>query len=142
MTLAKWGSVSSGVHNRGEESARPAKRTHRDLIVWRASMDLLVEVYRVARKLPDTERFALAEQLRRAALSIPSNIAEGFGRGSRKDFLRHLHIASGSLRELESHVEIIRRLNLALDADTTTIDRAARRTANFLHRLQQALSRE
>jgi four helix bundle protein len=119
---------------------RSARKTHRDLIVWQASMQLLVEAYRVARQLPDIERYGLASQLRRAAVSIAANIAEGFGRYSRGDFLRHLSIATGSLRELETHLEAVTLLEYLPDASIAIAERAARRTAFLLRRLNRSLT--
>ena len=84
--------------------------SYRDLLVWQKSMDLVVACYGVTRTFPDSERFGLSSQLQRAAVSIPANVAEGRGRGHIKEFLRHVSIASGSLAELETHVEIAKRL--------------------------------
>ena len=102
-------------------------------------MQLLVQVYRVARQLPDVERYRLAAQLRRAAVSIPANIAEGFGRSTRGDYLRHLSIASGSLRELETHLEAITLLEYLPEAGIEAAAEAARRTGFLLYRLQRSL---
>jgi four helix bundle protein len=122
------------------DSSGRSHKTHRDLVAWQASMQLLVEVYRVARQLPDVERFGLASQLRRAAVSIPANIAEGFGRSGRGDYLRHLSIASGSLRELQTHLEAIPLLEYLPKAVTETAENATRRTGFFLNRLRRSLS--
>ena len=103
-------------------------------------MQLLVEAYRVARELPEMERYGLASQLRRAAVSIAANIAEGFGRSTRGDYLRHLSIAGGSLREIETHLEAITLLEYLPHSATETAERAARRTAFLLRRLQKSLS--
>ncbi len=70
---------------------------YRDLEVWRKSVDLVDAVYELTRGFPEDERFGWSQQLRRAAVSIPSNIAEGYGRLSRGDYVRHLKIANGSL---------------------------------------------
>ena len=102
-------------------------------------MQLLVEVYRVACQLPDVERYGLAAQLRRAAVSVPANVAEGFGRSTRGDYLRHLSIASGSLRELETHLEAITLLEYLPETATATAADAARRTGFLLYRLQRSL---
>ena len=83
---------------------------HRDHTAWQVAMDLVVLSHRVADSLPVTQRFALAEQMRRAAISVPANIAEGYGRVHRGDYIRHLSIARGSARELETHFEIAARL--------------------------------
>jgi four helix bundle protein len=122
-------------------SSRLSHKTHRDLVTWRNSMELLVEVYRVARQLPDVERYGLSAQLRRAAVSVPANIAEGFGRSTRGDYLRHLSIASGSMRELETHLEAITLLEYLPERATKSAADAARRTGFLLYRLQRSLMR-
>ena len=73
-----------------------------DLIVWQKAMDLTIEVYRLVKFLPREETYALSDQMRRAAVSIPSNIAEGHGRNSNKEFANFLSIARGSLTELRT----------------------------------------
>lgn len=92
-------------------------RDHKDLIVWQKSMDLLVEIYRLVKKLPKEETYALSDQMRRAAVSIPSNIAEGRGRSSEKDYLRFLFIARGSRAELETQLMACLRLNYLAEDD-------------------------
>jgi four helix bundle protein len=82
-----------------------------DLVAWQKSMDLVEPAYGIARTFPKEEMFALGSQLRRAAVSIPANIAEGQGRGSHGDFRRFLTIALGSLREVETLVMIARRVS-------------------------------
>ena len=77
-----------------------------DLIVWQKAMDLVDEIYRLAKLLPKEEMFALSDQLRRSAVSIPSNIAEGYGRASQKEYTQYLSIARGSLFELQTQVQI------------------------------------
>ena len=83
---------------------------HRDLIVWQKAIDLTVEVYNLVKLLPKDETYALSEQMRRAVVSIPSNIAEGQGRNSSKEFARFLSMARGSLRELSTQLEICERI--------------------------------
>ena len=87
-------------------------KSFRDLEVWKKSMDFAVHVYKVQRSFPETERFGLSDQLRRAVVSIPSNIAEGRGRGSTKDFVRFLYQAQGSLNEVFTQLELAFRLGL------------------------------
>lgn len=81
-------------------------RTYRDLIAWQKGMTLARAAYRASEQLPTTERFGLTSQMRRAAVSIPSNIAEGHARQSRADYLKHLRIARGSLAELATQTEL------------------------------------
>ena len=85
-------------------------RSHKDLIVWQKAMDLLDEVYRLIEFLPHKEMYALSDQMRRASISILSNIAEGHRRNSTKDYLYFLFVARGSTAELDTQIEIcIRR---------------------------------
>ena len=85
--------------------------SHRDLIVWQKAMQLVSSVYRFSQSFPQDERFGLTSQMRRAAVSVPSNIAEGRSRSSRKDFAQFLHTALGSFAELETQLEIAQNLN-------------------------------
>jgi four helix bundle protein len=88
-----------------------AELRFKDLDVWKVSMDLVVKVYEITREFPKSEQFGLASQLQRSAVSIPSNIAEGSRRGTRKDFAHFLDQARGSLFEVISQLEISKSLN-------------------------------
>ena len=90
-------------------------KTHKDLDAWRKSLDLVETVYKVTKAFPQEELYGLTNQLRRAAVSIPSNIAEGAARGSKKEFIQFLHIALGSLSEVETQLVIAKRLNYLED---------------------------
>ena len=90
--------------------------SYKDLEVWQRGIDLVEMVYSVTKMFPDEERFGLTNQLRRAAISVPSNIAEGWGRNSRKDYLRFLAIARGSLHEVQTQITIAGRVDY-LDSD-------------------------
>ena len=83
---------------------------HKDLKAWQESMDLVVIIYKLTSKFPDEEKYGLTSQLRRASVSIPSNIAEGSARKGNKEFLQFLYIALGSLAELDTQLEIAQRL--------------------------------
>jgi four helix bundle protein len=85
-------------------------RSYRDLVAWQKSFELGLEVHAVAGTLPDSERFGLISQLRRGAVSISSNIAEGYGRGSRADYVRFLKIARGALFEVDTQMLFAQRL--------------------------------
>ncbi len=85
--------------------------SYKELIVWQKSMELVEEIYRLVRLLPKEETYALSDQMKRSAISIPSNIAEGHGRNSSKDFSRFIFIAQGSKAELETQIEICVRLD-------------------------------
>src|ERR1043165_2453393 len=87
-----------------------AIKNYRDLIVWQKAIDLVVMAYRATADFPKTETYGLVSQIRRASTSIPANIAEGYGRGSRKDYTQFLFIAQGSLKELETHFIVAERL--------------------------------
>lgn len=118
---------------------RVAARTHRDLVAWQVSMQLLADTYRIAARLPPIERYGLASQLRRASLSIPLNVAEGFGRKSRRELSRFLAISDGSLRELQTLLEVIQMLDYLPADSLLTATNLANRTGFLLHRLRQSL---
>ncbi|TWT39956.1 hypothetical protein RAS1_43460 [Phycisphaerae bacterium RAS1] len=92
-----------------------SNRSYKDLIVWQRAVKLCIDVYAATRRLPADERFGLCAQLRRAAVSVPSNVAEGYSRGTRPDYVRFLWVANGSLGELETQFLIVRELGF-LDA--------------------------
>lgn len=87
-----------------------AIESYRDLIVWQKAMDLVIKIYRLTDYLPTDERFGLVSQMRRAAVSVPSNIAEGHRRNTRKDYAKFISYAFGSGSELETQLEIVDRL--------------------------------
>jgi four helix bundle protein len=91
------------------------EKPHRRLDAWNSSVDLVMAIYQVTERLPKEERFALISQLRRAATSVPSNIAEGAARQTKKEFANYIHIVQGSLSELDTHLEIARRLHYVPD---------------------------
>jgi four helix bundle protein len=86
-------------------------KSYRDLIVWQKAIDLVCVIYKLSSSFPKEEIFALTSQLKRAAISVPSNIAEGYGRNSKNDYIRFLQIASGYLYEFQTQIEIANRLN-------------------------------
>jgi len=90
--------------------------SYRQLIVWQKAMELVVLVYHLTDRLPASEKYGLVSQMRRCAVSIPSNIAEGRRRSSRKDYAQFLMIAYGSGAELETQMEIVRRLSFLTSA--------------------------
>ena len=85
-------------------------RTHKDLDVWKESIDLVETIYKITEKFPIREIYGLTNQIRRAVVSVPSNIAEGAARSSKKDFLKFLYISLGSLSEVETQLIIAKRL--------------------------------
>lgn len=113
----------------------------RDLDVWNAAMDLVVTTYEVSALLPRAEQFALASQMQRAAVSVPSNVAEGHAIGPGGRYRNHVRIAIGSLAELATQVEIAIRLKY-VDADARTkIERQVTRTRQLLSGLHRSLRR-
>lgn len=84
--------------------------SYKELIVWQKAMDLVLKVYKLVSKFPKEETYGLSSQIKRAVISIPSNIAEGRNRGTRKDFINFLRIAYGSGAELETQLELSKRL--------------------------------
>ena len=90
--------------------------SYRELIVWQKAMDLAEEVYRIVKSFPKEEQFALSDQLRRAAVSVPSNIAEGYGRKAAKEYGRFLNIARGSNNEVETQLLLSVRLGYSTEA--------------------------
>jgi len=88
-----------------------ALKTYRDLEVWQEAINMVEKVYLLSRNLPRDEKFGMVSQIRRAAASVPANIAEGYGRIHRGDYLRHLSIARGSLMEVETFLILAVRLN-------------------------------
>jgi four helix bundle protein len=92
-------------------------KDHKELDVWKESVDLVVQVYETAKDFPKDEMYGLTSQIRRAAISIPSNISEGAARNSEKEFIQFLHVALGSAAELETQVLIAKRLNYVQEVD-------------------------
>jgi four helix bundle protein len=90
-------------------------KSFNDLVVWQKSMDFVVSVYKLAKILPKDETYALSDQLRRAVVSIPSNIAEGSGRNSTKEYIQFLYIALGSACEVETQIIIAQRIGYIKD---------------------------
>jgi len=86
-------------------------QNYKELDVWKRAVALITELYRITSRFPDSERFGLVAQIRRAATSIAANIAEGWGRGSTKEYIQFLTIARGSTTELETHLIVARNLN-------------------------------
>jgi four helix bundle protein len=105
---------------------RTSIRGYQDLEVWQRAMDLVIEAYRATQSFPMNERYGLTAQIRRAAVSVPSNIAEGRGRATAADFLRHLAIANGSIMEVETQLLIAARLGyLSTDASRVLLRRCS-----------------
>jgi four helix bundle protein len=115
-------------------------RTFRNLTVWQKAITLAKMIYEVTRQLPGSEQFGLVNQMRRAAVSIPSNIAEGNARESRKDYIRHLVIARGSLAELETQIVIASELKFL--PETAPVMSAITEISQMLQALITSLKRK
>jgi four helix bundle protein len=115
-------------------------RHYSDLIVWQKAVDLSVQVYEYTEPFPQREMFGLSNQMRRAAVSVPSNIAEGQGRSTTKDFLAFLAVARGSLQELETQITIAHRLILLDDVCKEMLMKSTSEVARLLNGLVNSLS--
>ncbi len=115
--------------------------TFRDLIVWQKSMLLVTNLYAVTKRFPKDEVYGLTSQLRRCAVSVPSNIAEGFGRNSTVDYIRFLRIASGSIYELQTQIEIAENLEYIDSQDFDRINVDVTEIAKMLSGMINKLSR-
>jgi four helix bundle protein len=97
-------------------------KPHKKLKVWQLAMDIVMDVYKLTESFPSEEKFGLTSQMRRCAVSIPSNISEGAARNTQKEFVNFLHIAQGSLSELDTQLEITQRLKLTNQESWTTMN--------------------
>ena len=117
-------------------------KTFRDLLVWQKAMDLVTEVYKHSRMFPKEESYGLTSQLRRCAVSIPSNLAEGYGRRSNNEFNRFTQIATGSLYELQTQLELSMRLGYIKDEDYTGLHDQSREVERMLNSLTRTLQEQ
>ena len=116
-------------------------QSFRDLDAWKASMKLALEAYSVAKQLPASERFELSAQIRRAAVSVPSNVAEGQAHGFGRRYRYHVRIALGSWAELLTHLELVKLLKLLAPAGLTEFEAQLEKTGRLLHGLHRSLKR-
>ena len=115
-------------------------KSYRDLIVWQKSVDLCVDAYRLAKKLPKEELYALSDQIRRAAVSVPSNIAEGHARHSRKDFAHFLTTAQGSIAEMETQLHLAVRMAMLAEEEVDRLMLLSQEVSKMLMALRSKLS--
>ena len=113
--------------------------TFEDLHAWRLAMDLAIEVYEHTAGWPKDERFGLTSQIRRAATSIPSNIAEGKGRASDREFIRFLNYARGSLYEFQTHIKVAHRLDYLATNSAQVLEKHAAEVGKVLNGLIHAV---
>ncbi len=116
--------------------------SHRELVVWQKAMDLVVLIYSITEKLPKTEIYGLTAQMRRSAVSIPSNIAEGRKRGGAKEYRNFLYVANASGAELETQIEICKRLTLTKHLDFTQAEQILSEVGKMLNATIGTLSRQ
>ena len=114
--------------------------SHKELLVWQRSMQLVKEVYLLTEKLPKSELFGLTSQMRRSAVSIPSNIAEGRRRFHKKEFIQFLTIAYASGAELETQIEIVKSLPFGEKLDYTNSDSLLLETMKMLNKMISSLN--
>ncbi|HEX3085617.1 MAG TPA: four helix bundle protein [Pyrinomonadaceae bacterium] len=114
-------------------------KSFRDLRVWQAGIDLVRNVYQMTAQFPRSEVYGLASQMQRAAVSVPSNIAEGHTRESTKEYLQHLSIAQASLAELETQLEIAKQLSYVPENEATQLLEAITSLSRQLFALRNAL---
>ena len=117
-----------------------AEGGYRALLVWQQAMDLVEAVYKVTEAFPRSEEFSLKAQLRRTAVSIPSNIAEGSGRGTKRDYQNFLRIARGSIRELDTQLEIAIRIGYLGSDEGLSMQGNVASVEKLLQRLIAALA--
>jgi four helix bundle protein len=118
-----------------------SKSTFRDLLAWQRAFELCVAVYEFSECFPSSERFSLTEQIRRAAVSVPSNIAEGRGRGSWRDYRRFLLHARGSLFEVQTQALIAAKLGFTSAADAEKLVTVSEHVARLINGLLRYLNR-
>jgi four helix bundle protein len=114
-------------------------RSYRDLRVWQEGMGVAEACYLLTKRFPKDELFGMTSQIRRAASSVPANIAEGYGRNSKGDYNQFLRISQGSLKELETHLTLSRRVGLLGESETKTVLEDCDRLGKMLHRLIRSL---
>lgn len=117
------------------------KRYFKDLLAWQKAMELVPVAYNVAQRLPDVERFALADQIRRCAISVPANIAEGQARQHPKEFIQFLSVSRGSLAELQTLMIAARNLGYIDDADLESVESQIAEVGRLLSGLSNKLRR-
>ena len=110
-------------------------RNYRDLIVWQKAMELVTETYNHTKSFPEEERYGLTSQLRRSSVSLPSNMAEGYGRNSTQDYIRFLRIANGSLFEMQTQLEIAQNLGFLKEESFSNLFELSREIERMLSSL-------
>lgn len=115
-------------------------KSYRDLIVWQKSMDVVTLTYKLVKQFPDDEKFGLTSQIKRSSVSVPSNIAEGYGRHYTKDYIRFLNIARGSLYEMQTQLLVALNLNFIAEAALDKINALSKEVEKMLNSLIKKLA--
>jgi four helix bundle protein len=118
------------------------EKPHKKLEAWKQSMDLIIEIYRTTENFPSQEIYGLTNQTRRAAVSVPSNIAEGAARQTKREFTNYLHMAQGSLSELDTQLELARRLGYLDEETWRNLDQRMERVDKMITGLIRHLSKK
>ena len=115
-------------------------KTFKDLLIWQKSIKLVSQIYEITGQFPDIEKYGIISQMRRSSVSIPSNIAEGFGRKSKGDFKRFLSISNGSLFELQTLLEIALNINILSENNYEELYSSTREVERMLSSFIQTLT--
>jgi len=123
----------------GEVVELPKVKNYRDLLVWKQGIELVKLIYKITQQFPKEEIYGLTSQIRRSAVSIPSNIAEGHARDSLKEYIQFLSVAAGSLAELQTQLVIAKELAMGQVELIETAEKLAESTLKMMRSLQRAL---
>ena len=116
-------------------------KSYRDLLIWQRSIKLVGKCYQLTKLFPEDERFGLTSQLRRAAVSVPANIAEGFGRETTGAFVQFLRTAQGSLKELETHLLIAEEIEIISNQSTAPLLRECDEIGKMLRSFMRSIEK-
>ena len=114
-------------------------RSYKDLVVWQKGTELVSRIYLITKRFPAAEQFGLTSQIQRAAVSIPANIAEGYGRSTKNEYANFLRIARGSLTELERLLLIARQQSYCSESDFTALEVTLKELGAMLYRLRERI---
>ena len=117
-------------------------KNYKELEVWQKAINLVIELYKITESFPHEERYGLISQVQRSGVSIPANIAEGWGRGSTKEYIQYLRISRGSLAELETHLIIAQKLNYISEENTCKLQNEIISIGKMLNNLIKSLKKD
>ncbi|MFZ5644018.1 MAG: four helix bundle protein [Bacillota bacterium] len=117
-------------------------KNYKELEVWQKAINLVIELYKITESFPNEERYGLVSQIQRAGVSVPANIAEGWGRGSTKEYIQYLRISRGSLAELETHLIIAQKLNYISEENTYKFEKEIISIGKMLNNLMKSLKKD